>query len=128
MTKRPSGQAPIRRVLILLSAPLVVLFSSLGPGLLASPVAGAASPPVVTGVSPPAGPLQGTIQVSVQGSGFFCGGSQPDPTTKILFGATQVAYGATLPTAKPLVQLVTDTRILVDLPSSTAAGPVDVTI
>ena len=116
------------RPLIRLGGILLLVVGTLATTLVSSDQAGATTPPVVISLSPSNGPLQGTIQLSIQGSGFFCGGSQPSPSTKILFGASEIAYGTTVPTGKRLVQLVTDTQILVDVPSSSTAGPVDVRV
>ncbi len=123
-----SDGAASARVVLRLSAGLLLALSSLAVSFGAPVEAAATDRPVVTSVTPSSGPLQGTIQVSIRGSGFLCGGSQPDPTTKISFGATEVAYETSLPTGKPLVQLITDTQILVDAPRSPAPGPVDVRV
>src|ERR1700712_2481867 len=89
------------RSLVLLG---VLLFSS----VLQQPVR-AASPPVVTGVSPVSGPPAGGTVVTVTGSGFT--------------GVTEVSFGGN---PGSTVILLSDTRLTVVAPGGTSV--VDVTV
>jgi hypothetical protein len=79
-------------------------------------------------VSPGIGPLDGNVQVQVLGRGFLCGQAGPNPNLQVWFGTNGVGYGARTASGTPLIKLATDDQILVDAPSSRAAGTVDVVV
>jgi hypothetical protein len=103
----------------------IVLLGSTVPVVM---VSGTPSPPVVTAVSPNSGPLEGTVQVEIQGSGFFCGQSHADPALAVDFGSTPVVNRSTSLIGDPYISLITNSEILVTAPAATAPGAVNIVV
>jgi hypothetical protein len=106
---------------------VTISIAGLGGGMALENQASSVSPSVAT-ITPHMGPLQGTVQVKVQGTGFLCGRTSAGPDTRVSFGGSSISYGSRGTSGGPNIQLVTDSEVLVTAPANSVAGPVDVRV
>jgi hypothetical protein len=107
---------------------LTVLATVLGLAAVGLTGARALGPPVVTSLSPTHGSGLGWTEVTISGSGFYCGLGTPDPTTEVFFGLAKstsvtVLSNTQVRATSPAGQGVVDVTVKTTLCGTSAANP-----